>query len=273
MKECETCQAAQRSHRLAGPQEPTPVPPRLMAHVAIDIFVMPEVEHEGEKFDRMVVCVDRLSGWMVAVPCLDKGLTGRKVALMMLKEWRILGIPSIISCDQGSHFTGAWWKTLCAELGIRIAYSQAYHHQANGRVEVAGQQLKEFLRKRMMEAELTWVEALPMALDRLHDAKGAGGMSPYEILFGRPRALANKPYTPEKKCEDAIEFFARMKAVDERIADILNRDHETQAKRANRGKGSRPPLPRETTLGIGDLKTVGAHLTRDGWVPLKLCPE
>ena len=78
MRECETCQAAQRSHRLAGPQEPTPVPSRLMGHVAIDVFVMPEVTHEGEKFDRMVVCVDRLSGWMVAIPCLDKGLTGKK---------------------------------------------------------------------------------------------------------------------------------------------------------------------------------------------------
>ena len=48
MSQCETCQAAQRSHRLAGPQEPTPVPARLMGHVAIDIFVMPEVIHEGE---------------------------------------------------------------------------------------------------------------------------------------------------------------------------------------------------------------------------------
>ena len=111
-QQCETCQAAQRSHRLAGPQEPIPVPPRPMVHVAIDIFAMPEVMDEisKEKFDRLVVCVDRHSGWIIAVPCLDKGLTGRSVALKMLNEWRIFGVPSIITSDQGSHFTSVWWK-------------------------------------------------------------------------------------------------------------------------------------------------------------------
>ena len=96
----------------------------------------------------MAVCVDRHSGWIVGVPCLKIGLTGAKLAKEMLKtQWQIFGIPSKISSDQGSHFTIAWWNTLCANLGIRQAFLQAYHHRANGRVEVAGQQVMKRLRK------------------------------------------------------------------------------------------------------------------------------
>ena len=106
-------------------------------------------------------------------------MTGAKLAKMMLKEWRFFGIPSIVMTDQGSHFTSEWWKTFCAELGIRQAYAHAYHHQANGRAEVAGQQIKEIMRKIVIEEEKTWVEALPLVLDKIHDAKGQSGLSPY----------------------------------------------------------------------------------------------
>ena len=66
--------------------EPYPIPPYLMDHVAIDCFAMPQVTFEGQTFDTMVVCVDRESGWIVATPHLDKGLTGEKVAKSMYKH-------------------------------------------------------------------------------------------------------------------------------------------------------------------------------------------
>ncbi len=53
---------------------------------------------------------------------------------------------------------------MCGRLGIREAFSQAYHPQANGRAEVAGQQLIVLLRKLHAEEEINWVEALPRAL-------------------------------------------------------------------------------------------------------------
>jgi hypothetical protein len=56
-----------------------------MIHVAIDLFNMSSVKHEGNIYDTMAVCVDRHSGWIVAVPVQKKGLTGAKVAKAMLK--------------------------------------------------------------------------------------------------------------------------------------------------------------------------------------------
>jgi hypothetical protein len=236
-KNCLTCQASSRGETLKGPIDSTPIPPAPMISVALDIFKMPLVMYEGENYNTMAVCVDRHSGWIVATPFFEKGLTGAKLAKAMIKnQWRPFGVPSIISSDQGSHFVNTWWQTMCSLMGIRQAFSQAYHHQANGRVERAGQQVMEILRKLFVGEKINWVEALPQTLDRIHDVKGESGLSPYEILFGRERPLGGVPYEPPKECEDAQQFFKRMKEIDEKVAMVLNHTHEVQARRINQGR-------------------------------------
>ncbi len=74
---------------------------------------------------------------------------------------------------------------MCTRLGIRESLSQAYNPQANGRAEVAGQQLIGLLRKLHAEEDINWLEALPRALRHIHDRVGEGGLSPYKILMGR----------------------------------------------------------------------------------------
>ena len=123
-----------------------------MDHVAVDLFAMPEITLEGKTYDTMALCVDRESGWIVATPHLNKGLTAEKVARTMYKQWEMFGIPSRIMSDRGPQFAAAWWKTMCAALGVRVAYGQAYHHQANGRAEAAGQQVIRCLRKLIADA-------------------------------------------------------------------------------------------------------------------------
>ena len=145
----------------------------------------------------------------------EKGMTGSKIAKEMLKQqWRPFGIPQTITSDQGPQFVAAWWSTMCEMLGIRQAYSQAYHHAANGRAEMAGQQLMERLRKLQAKNGINWVESLPNVLDRLHDVVGEGGLSPYQIVFGRDRPLANYPLPTTHECEDAENFMKRMHDID-----------------------------------------------------------
>ena len=241
MSQCESCQACQRSQRLKGPIVHTPIPPGVMESVAIDVFRMPEVGVENRNFDAIVACVDRHSGWIVAIPVQYKGLSGAEVARSMLKYmWRPFGIPSVITSDQGSHFVNAWWQTMCAKLGIRQAFSQAYHHQANGRAEMAGQQIMEKLRKMNANEAINWVEALPLVLDRYHDVPGESGYSPYQILFGRERSLGQLPYRLPTESEDAVAFFARMEEVDHQVAELLNAKHSAIAERVNAGRKEPP---------------------------------
>ena len=185
LNKCPTCQACVRAKTMRAPINFTIIPNTIMTSVALDLFHMPTVMFEGEKFDMMAVCIDRHSGWIIAVTCQNRGLTGAKVAKAMLQQWRPFGIPSVITTDQGSHYVAAWWETMCARLGIRHAVSQAYHHQANGRAERAGQQLLEILRKLKAHDKLNWVEALPQTIDRIHDNIGETGESPYRVIFGR----------------------------------------------------------------------------------------
>ena len=97
--ECDTFQACDRPRNRSGPIVSAPIPPVLMANVAIDVFQMPSAKVEGRTFDCMVVCVDRHSGWLVVVPEMYQGLTGTKVAKAMSREWQFSGLPARITSD------------------------------------------------------------------------------------------------------------------------------------------------------------------------------
>ena len=114
----------------------------------MDVFSMPEVHIGNETFDCVVLCVDRHSGYVVAVPARKKRLLSKEVAVMMISHWlTVFDIPRTICSDRGPQFTGGWFKAMCSLMGIRQAKSVAYLSRSNGRVEVAGRQLFEKLRK------------------------------------------------------------------------------------------------------------------------------
>ena len=205
-----------------------------MTSVSIDIFQMPRVVWEGVEYDAFAACVDRHSGWVVATPHKLRGLTAAKVAKAMYEAWwSPHGLPSVITSDRGSHFAGAWWRTMCAMLGVRQAYAQAYHHPANGRAEVAGAQLQKRLRKLQAEEGLCWVQALPRAIRLLHDVPGPAGISPYQILYGRERPYAGVPYEAPIMSPDAVSFFQEQAEMDRKVARVLNDLHQERAEKVN----------------------------------------
>ena len=146
--QCEVCQSSDPSRLpYKCPIEPTPIPPYLMDSVTLDLFALPEVTVAGKVYDTLVLCVDRESGWMVGTPHQKLGLCGDQVAKDMFRQWEMFGVPSRVSTDRDPLFANSWWQTLCAAHGARVAYGHAYHHQAQGRVENAGQQVKLLLAK------------------------------------------------------------------------------------------------------------------------------
>ena len=53
----------------------------------MDVFSMPKVHIGMETFDCVVLCVDRHSGYVVAVPARKKRLLAGEVAVMMIRRW------------------------------------------------------------------------------------------------------------------------------------------------------------------------------------------
>lgn len=130
---------------------------------------------------------------------------------------------------------------MMARLGVHQTFSQPHRLRANGRTERGGQQIMSTLRKLHVEEGMNWVEVLPRALQLHHDMANDTGLSPYQVVFGRSRTLPGIPYSPERECEDAMQYFNRMEELDKNISQTIQGLHEQQAHRFNSAKKEKSP--------------------------------
>ena len=265
-KGCSVCQACNPDNRnVKGEAQWTPVPDQPMESVAMDVFSMPEVHIGKETFDCVVLCVDRHSGYVVAVPARKKGLLAKEVAVMMIRHWlTVFDIPRTICSDRGPQFTGGWFKAMCSLMGIRHAKSVAYRSRSNGRAEVAGRQLLEKLRKiHITDPRRNWFEEMWPVLKAHHDTPTPGGSSPHQILFGRDPLSRGLPLSGDGMAMDAKEFFARQQATARDIRQQLEKEHAERQKSA--------PSSTAQKFRVGDPvwvirpRPMGTHRTKT-WV-------
>ena len=234
-KGCSVCQACNPDNQnVKGEAQSTPVPEQPMESMAIDVFSMPEVHIGKETFDCVVLCVDRHSGYVVAVPARKKGLRAKEVAVMMIRHWlTVCDIPCTNCSDRGPQFTDSWFKAMCSLMGIRHAKSVAYLSRSNGRAEVAGRQLFEKLRKfHITNPRRNWFEEMWPALKAHHDTPTPGGLSPHQILFGRDPLGRGLPLSGDGMAMDAKEFFARQEAAAQDIRQQLEKEHAERQRSA-----------------------------------------
>ena len=77
-------------------------------------------------------------------------------------------------------------------MGITYYLPCAWRPQSSGKVERSNKFLKSAIKKITQETSLGWKEALPLALLSTCIApKEQVGLSPYEILYGRPFVYVN----------------------------------------------------------------------------------
>ncbi len=243
---CLVCQACDSPNTpLVKPLRMNPVVEGFFTSVSLDIFSMPRVEWLGEPFDCILLCVDRTTNWVVARPSCTEGLTGEKAAHLLLDgAWGEIGVPSIVTSDQGAQFISQWFRTLCARLGVRQSFSQAYRPQANGRAEVAGRTVRNVLRKIHADHEVNWVQALPQVLRLRHDMPNPEtGLSPYQLLFGRERPLAGLPYTFPRAHPEATELFDFIEKCTVFITEKLRQELKKEEDQVNRKRHSEIYIP------------------------------
>ena len=267
-KGCSVCQACNPDNRnVKGESQWTPVPDQPMESVAMDVFSMPEVHIGKETFDCVVLCVDRHSGYVVAVPAHKKGLLAKEVAVMMIRHWlTVFDIPRTICSDRGPQFTGGWFKAMCSLMGIRHAKSVAYLSRSNGSAEVAGRQLFEKLRKiHITNPRRNWFEEMWPALKAHHDTPTPGGLSPHQILFGRDPLDRGLPLSGDGMAMDAKEFFARQEQTARDIRQQLEKEHAERQKSA--------PSSTAQKFRVGDPvwvirpRPMGTHRTKTWFTP------
>ncbi|KAJ9535409.1 hypothetical protein OSB04_un001477 [Centaurea solstitialis] len=74
------------------------------------------------------------------------------------------GIPSEITCDNGSQFISERTRKFCDERGIKLITSTPRYPQSNGLAESSNKTIINSIRKRLKAAKGRWVEELPSVL-------------------------------------------------------------------------------------------------------------
>ena len=102
------------------------------------------------------------------------------------------GLPTSLQSDNGTSFTSKVTQGVSKALGITYYLHCAWRPQSSGKVKRANQFLKSQIKKITQEISLRWKEALLIVLLRTRIApKEQLGLSPYQMLYGRPFVYAN----------------------------------------------------------------------------------
>lgn len=166
---------------------------------------------EGKRY--IFVVEDRFSRWVEAVATSKED--ARSAAKFLCREViPRFGIPDFLSSDNGAHFVNQTIELITKALGMEHKLGCVYHPQSQGMVERANGILKSKLEKICASSRLTWVQALPLALLKMHSQTSRiTHLTPHEMLTGRPMPLAftRAPYTgpPLEQLENEMQNYVR----------------------------------------------------------------
>ncbi|TRZ17797.1 hypothetical protein HGM15179_009268 [Zosterops borbonicus] len=148
----------------------------------IDFSELPR--SQGYKYLLVYVCT--FSGWPEAFPCRTN--QAKEVVKTLMREIiPRFGVPLGISSDRGPHFVAGVVQTVARLLDVTWNLHTPWRPQSSGQVERMNQTLKGQIKKICQEAKIQWPQALPLALLRIRiKPRERIGVSPYEILYGRP---------------------------------------------------------------------------------------
>ncbi|NXL47824.1 TF26 protein, partial [Podilymbus podiceps] len=144
-----------------------------------------ELPRQNE-YKYLLALIDMFSGWPEAFPCCTN--KAREVVKILLKEIiPRFGVPIGMASDRGPHFIAEIIRQVSKVLGINWDLHTLWRPQSSGKIERMNQTLKRQISKIFQEAPLKWPQALPLALLRIRiQPRSKIGVSPYEILYGKP---------------------------------------------------------------------------------------
>jgi hypothetical protein len=249
-KSCSTCQAAKsKPGRQPGKRHYHPIPADIFSSIAIDFVALPEIKTKSTHYDQCMVIVDRLSGYVQAIPCLSKGMTADKAAeLFYFKIGTFMGLPKEIMSDKDKLINAAFFKTFCALSGIETATSTVYRPASNGRAECAVKAVVSMLRKCLVQRHQSWHNALPLAVWAINEAPGVlSPYSPHNIVFGRDMiGFGEEPNLDIPKHSETGEiWFKKLCFERQLIAEKMSGIHRMETERFN----NKHPIPQQYQFG------------------------
>ncbi|XP_051846643.1 uncharacterized protein LOC127557326 [Antechinus flavipes] len=182
-----------------------------------------EVQPSTAGYKYLLVFVDTFSGWTEAFPTRNE--TALTVVKKILNELMPrFGLPVAIGSDNGPAFVAKISQGISKALGIDWKLHCAYRPQSSGQVERMNRTLKEFLSKLVLETQNSWVSLLPLALLRSRCTPNKLGLTPFEIVFGRPPPilpLVREDLMAEISNSSLIKFLQALQKTQKDISHLV----------------------------------------------------
>ena len=140
---------------------------------------------QGYKY--LLVMIDTFTGQIVVFPTRTKKAEEVVKKKLLHEITPRFNLPRSLQSDNGTSFISKVTQGVSKALGITYYLHCSWRPQSSGKVKRANQFLKSAIKKITQKTSLGWKEALPIALLCTCIApKEHVGLSPYEMLYGRP---------------------------------------------------------------------------------------
>ena len=187
VKRCPICQTCKIGPARFEKCKYFPVLQYQFASFAIDFVSLPQVTESGQMFDRRMVLVDRLTGYVTALGCQVLGLDAKRVADSFVQRvFCFTGIPEEIMSDNANAITCHCFRSLLERMGIETHKEVVTRPSSNGRAENAVKSVVNVVLLYWEQRKALWVQVLPLAVWAANDLPGINSpYSPHRLVFGR----------------------------------------------------------------------------------------
>jgi len=246
----------------AGLLQPLPIPERSWEVVSMDFITNLPKTTSGH--DAILVCVDKRSKMMHAVPTHTTATAPQTAELYFNTVTRLHGIQSGIISDRDPKFTSKFWEALMNLWSTKLGRSTAYHPQTDGQTERMNRLLQEILRAYVSQRHDDWDKRLAAAEFAINNSPSASsGQSPFYLNYGfhplTPATLGLRKLSRANN-QAAQDFWDRMQTDLSAAKDLLEQAQERQARYANTKRA-------DAEFAVGDqvlLSTANLRLRTDG---------
>ncbi|XP_066917470.1 KRAB-A domain-containing protein 2-like [Clytia hemisphaerica] len=159
-----------------------------MEKVQIDLVVFektPSYRQDGKCFKYVLAILDVFSRFVFLHPLESK--EPGPVMDKLIDIFLSVGYPKTIQSDRGNEFKG-YVNSLCDKLNIPRPTSRAYHPQSQGKLERSHATWKKKLVYDISNNNLgNWCDELDLYAHQYNTGahQGLGGISPFEVFYGR----------------------------------------------------------------------------------------
>ena len=105
------------------------------------------IEHlpTSSGYTSILIVVDRLSKQGIFILTVDKINTLQLAKLFVINMFSKHGVPTHITCDHGSEFVSAFFRSLGQALDMKIHFTLGYHLECDSQTEHLNQTLEQYL--------------------------------------------------------------------------------------------------------------------------------